>query len=258
MVSAPTIDFDMVATETAALRAPQRADGMVRVQVVPLVRDSGLPGEETGATGALISQQLIVDYLASIAQRAVKTVRNGHVDQIDEDHAHPDEVSCLRCAVIGSTHMKTLAVALLEILASSNTDEEWNHSGVSDAQIISRLRRLAVSDADLEDLFGPYWAEVVLTGLRAEAADLEMMECVTRGENDVLWISEIIDDPLAARRILAAYHLGTVVCPRESRREDASIDLKRSRIARRFAVGMARVAGGETVPWLDRLPAPPL
>ena len=237
---------------------PLRSDGMVRVRVVPLVRDSDDHDKDiASSTGALISQQLIVDYLAALAQHAVKAVRNGTVDRINDDHHHPEDVSCLRCAVHGSTHTRTLAVALLEILAASNTDEEWNNSGVSDCQLISRLRRLAVSSADLEDLFGPHWAEVMLAGLRAEASNLEMMDCLTRGDGDVLWISELIDDPIATRRILAAYHLGTIVCPHESRR-DGSVDLTRARIARRFAVAVAKVAAGETVSWLDHLPAPPL
>ena len=239
-----------------ALRTPTRTDGMVRVRVVPPVRD--IDDEDRDGAGSLISQQLIVDYLAAVAQRAVKAVRFGQVEVLADDHVHPETVSCLRCAAFGATHTQTLAVVLLEILAASNTDEEWNNSGASDTQLISRLRRLAVSAADLEALFGPRWAEVMLTGLRAEAADLEAMDCLTRGQDDKLRVSEMIHDPVATRQIMAAYHLGTIVCPRESRRGDTSADLKRARIARRFAVGISRVAQGETVAWLDHLPAPPL
>jgi hypothetical protein len=259
-VTAMSIDLDFEALETAALTPPRRGDGMIRVQVVPLVRDDAA-GDDTSyaVTGSLISEQLIVDYIASLAQHAVKAIRNGEVDVISEDHAHPENVACLRCAVIGSTHMRTLATALLEILAATNTEEEWNNSAsATEVQMISRLRRLAVSSADLEALYGANWAQVIVAALRAEAATLEMVDCLTRGHGDVLWINELMEDPDTARAVMAAYHLGTIVCPSESWNEESTIDLKRPRIARRFAVAMAKVAQGETVPWLDHLPAPPL
>jgi hypothetical protein len=255
-----SIDLDFETLETTPPVLPvRRGDGMIRVQVVPLVRDNDTHLETNYATaGSLISEQLIVDYIASLAQHAVKAVRNGEVDLIDDDHAHPDDVACLRCAVIGSTHMRTLAVALLEILAGGNTDEEWNNSGVSEVQIISRLRRLAVSSADLEALYGANWAQVMVASLRAEAATLEMVDYITRGHGDVLWINELMEDPSTARQVMAAYHLGTIICPKESWNEECSVELKRDRIARRLAVAMAKVAQGETIPWLDHLPAPPL
>jgi hypothetical protein len=260
-VTALSIDLDFETLETVAPIAPvRRGDGMIRVQVVPLVRDNDANQETLYPTaGSLISEQLIVDYIASLAQHAVKAVRNGQAALIDDDHAHPGGVACLRCAVMGSTHMRTLATALLEILASGGTDEEWNNSAsATDVQLISRLRRLAVSSADLETLYGVNWALVIVAALRAEAASLEMMDCLTRGHGDVLWINELMEDPYTARQVLAAYHLGTISCPNESWNEDSSVDLKRDRIARRFAVAMAKVAQGETISWLDHLPAPPL
>jgi hypothetical protein len=98
----------------------------------------------------------------------------------------------------------------------------------------------------------------MVAGLRAEAATLEMVDCLTRGRGDVLWINELMEDPSTARQVLSAYHLGTIICPKESWNEESSVDLKRDRVARRFAVAMAKVAQGETVSWLDHLPAPPL
>jgi hypothetical protein len=228
--------------------------------VVPLVRNNST-GEDTNyaTAGSLISEQLIVDYLASLAQRTVKAIRNGEVHSISDDHAHPEEMACLRCAVIGSTHLRTLAVALLEVLAIVGTDEEWNNSAsASEVQLISRLRRMAVSSADLETLYGVNWAQVIVAALRAEAATLEMVDCLTRGHGDVLWINELMEDPGTARQVMASYHLGTIICPYESWNDESSVDLKRDRVARRFAVAMSKVAKGETVSWLDHLPAPPL
>jgi transcriptional regulator CtsR len=256
-----SIDLDFETLETITPVAPvRRGDGMIRVQVVPFVRNNEAQLESTYSTaGSLISEQLIVDYIASLAQHAVKAVRNGEVDLIDDDHAHPADVACLRCAVTGSTHMRTLATALLEILASGGADEEWNNSAsATEVQMISRLRRLAVSSADLEALYGVNWAQVIVAALRAEAATLEMVDYLTRGHSDVLWINELMEDPDTARQVMASYHLGTIVCPNESWNEESSVDLKRDRIARRFAVAMAKVAQGETVSWLDHLPAPPL
>jgi hypothetical protein len=98
----------------------------------------------------------------------------------------------------------------------------------------------------------------MVASLRAEAATLEMVDYITRGHGDVLWINELMEDPSTARQVMAAYHLGTIICPKESWNEECSVELKRDRIARRLAVAMAKVAQGETIPWLDHLPAPPL
>lgn len=253
------LDLDVdVLKEEPRTASTRRGDGMIRVQVVPLIRDNGAHQETIYATaGSLISEQLIVDYIAALAQHAVKAVRNGEVDYIDEDHAHPEAMACLRCAVLGSTHVRTLATALLEILSSGGTDEEWNNSpSATEVQLISRLRRLAVSSANLEEIYGVNWAQVIVAALRAEAATLEMVDCLTRGQGDTLWIDELMEDPDTARRVLASYHLGTIICPSESWNEESSIDLKRARIARRFAVAMAKVAQGNTISWLDHLPAP--
>ena len=149
---------------------------------------------------------------------------------------------------------------MLEIFALRNTDEDWNNlEGTTEQQVISRLRRLAVSEADLADVYGPNWAAVLLTCLRAEVSDLDMMACLTNGHDDILRIGEMIEDPIATRHALAAYHLATMISPREHNRGDIeSEDLRRNRVARKFAVAVAKVSAGETIPWLDHLPSPPL
>lgn len=260
-MSALPIDLDLaVLAPFVAPVATHRNDGLVRVRVLPLVSETGTDSEDAPLPTALVPQQLIVDYLAALASRAVKAIRAGEVDQTDPHHIHPEHVVCLRCAVTGATHMQTLASAMLEIFALRNTDEDWNNlEGTTEQQVISRLRRLAVSEADLADVYGPNWAAVLLTCLRAEVADLDMMACLTNGHDDILRISEMIEDPIATRHALAAYHLATMVSPREHNRgEIESEDMRRNRVARKFAVAVAKVAAGETIPWLDHLPSPPL
>lgn len=266
-MTAPQLDIELdldlaVPAAPAAVPLPRpRNDGLVRVQMVPLVAESVGANDDVATPAALVPQQLVVDYTAALAPRAAKAIRSGLIEHSGDLHQHPEHVACLRCAIVGSTAYRALATALLEILALRHTDEEWNNDphACSDDQLISRLRRAAVSDSDLEEVYGPRWAAVLLTCLRAEVADLEMMDCLTQCREENLLIGELIDDPVATRHALAAYQLATVCCPRESRRgDDVPVDLKRNRIARRFAVAVARVALGETTAWLDHLPSPPL
>ena len=249
------LDVDLLKEESPTVGA-RRGDGMIRVQVVPLIRDSAARSDlSCPPSGSLISEQLIVDYLAALAQHTVKAVRSGEIERIQDEHIHPENAPCLRCAVIGSTHLRTLASALLEILDRANTtNEEWNNNGVTDVQMISRLRRLAVSSANLEEIYGENWAQVIVTCLRVEAASLEMVDYLTRNLTEQLSTSDL--DTFQMRH--AAYHLGTTVCPRELMDEESSIKLRRGGIAKRFGVALSEVAVGNTAPWLDHLPVPPL
>lgn len=255
------LDLDMAPRPAPAPSTPApRGDGLIRVRVLPLVTDIHTDSDDRPLPAALIPQRLIVDYIGALASRAVKAIRAGEVEQTDPHHIHPAHVVCLRCAVTGATHMQTLAAALLEIFALRSTDEEWNNlEDTTDEQVISRLRRAAVSEADLAGLYGPNWAAVLLMCLRAEVADLDMMAYLTQGRDDILPIGEMLDAPIVARHALASHHLATTISPREhSRGANETEDLRRNRVARRFGVAVAKVSTGETVPWLDHLPAPPL
>ena len=258
------IDFETSTTTAPVEIQPlvARGDGLIPVQVVPMVAHAGASRADapTGPAATLIPASLLVDYTAALTKHAVKHIRSGAVEYIDDGHAHPTHATCLRCAVLGSTHLRTLAIALLEILALGNTDEDWNNdeSASSDQQLISRLQRLAVSEASLAEIYGPRWAEVLLTSLRAESVNLDVINLLTKGEPEDLRISELIHDPVATRHALAAYQLGTVTCPRRSVDEETEAGFKRGRIARRFAVAMGHVAVGEAPSWTDHLPSPPL
>ncbi|CPZ69797.1 Uncharacterised protein [Mycobacteroides abscessus] len=161
-----------------------RSDGLIPVRVAPLVSHDS---EESGAaaekvTETVMDMQLIVDYTNALAKRTAANIQADNITELAQAHEHPQQgAACLRCSILGSSRNLTLGTTLLEILARTNADEEWNHSQeCTDTKIISRLKRLVVSATSLKDIYGPHWGPVMLTCLRIEAADFALLHHLTQ------------------------------------------------------------------------------
>lgn len=233
-----------------------RSDGLIPVRVAPLVSvDSNQPDSGAEAiTESVMDMQLIVDYINALAKRTAANIKANNVTELAHAHEHPRQgAPCLRCSVLGSSRNVTMGTTLLEILARTNADEDWNHSlECTDVKIISRLRRLVVSASSLKDIYGRYWGPVMLTCLRIEAADFALLHHLTQKfqSNRVLTVN--------TREALAAYHLGMVTCPSTSHARGRVTPMLRGAVGVRLAVATAMVAVGEPPTWLDHLPAPVL
>lgn len=264
-MSTPCIDEFTSAdtTNQPALRVvPQprmpRTDSLLSVRVAPLVRTEF--GEETSdvdesaVTETVMDMQLIVDYTGALAKRTASCVKSGEVHMLEHPHRHPEEATCLRCAVIGTSHTVTLSTTLLEILARSNADEDWNSdtSICTDIKIISRLRRLAVSAEMMQDIYGPHWGQVMLMCLRAEAADFSLLQHLVRQNRAPRILTS------HSRYTMAAFHLGMVTCPWSLRDGSKVTAMLRNSVAVRLAVAAASIAEGNPPAWVDHLPAPEL
>lgn len=267
------------------LPRPARSDSLLRVRVAPLVvpGDGGADTEpeESEVTETVMDMQLIVDYTSALAKRTASRVKAGQVDTLEHSHRHPHRATCLRCAVLGTSRDLTMGTTLLEILARANADEDWNATAdppdpddfedgkddptyrrarrswdpskaCTDTKIISRLRRLAVSSASMEDIYGPNWGQVMLMCLRAEAADFTLLHHLVQKYQ----ASRILT--VHTRHSLAAYHLAQVTCPWTTRDQGTVTPMLRGSVAVRLAVAAAAVAEGDTPEWVDHLPAPVL
>ncbi|CPW92204.1 hypothetical protein [Mycobacteroides abscessus] len=233
-----------------------RSDGLIPVRVTPLVaRDSGEtePASEA-VTETVMDMQLIVDYTNALARRTAANVLADNVVTVEPAHEHPRHgATCLRCAVLGSSRNVTMGTTLLEILARTNADEDWNCSPeCTDTKIASRLRRLVVSASSLQDIYGPYWGPVMLTCLRIEAADFALLHHLTKKFQRTRLLE------VNTRETLAAYHLATVTCPSTSAVRGPVTPMLRGAVAVRLAVATGMVAIGKSPSWLDHLPAPVL
>lgn len=250
---------DIPGVQPVALPRPVtgRSDGLIPVRVAPLVSldsdDSALGAD--AVTETVMDMQLIVDYTNALANRTAANVKADNITELGQVHEHPRQgATCLRCAVLGSSRNLTMGTTLLEILARTNADEEWNHSPeCTDKKIVSRLRRLVVSDASLEAIYGPYWGPVMLTSLRIEAADFTLLHHLTNRFQK----SRILE-VRPTREALAAYHLAMVTCPFTSSVRGPVTPMLRGAVAVRLAVATAMVAVGKPPAWLDYLPAPVL
>lgn len=238
------------------LPAARRSDGLIKVRMSPLVMGDpdSFDGNDSGLSETVVDQQLIVDYTGALARRTAVAIRDNTVEQIDNRHEHPRAVTCLRCAVLGAGEHRTLAVTLLEILARNNADEEWNNDleKCTTIKMISRLRRLAVSSASMEEIHGTYWGAVMLMCLRIERADFELLDYLTRKYQP----SRVLN--VHTRESLAAYHLAMVTCPWISRDGRPIVAVRRNAVAVRLGVAAASVAMGDLPQWLDHLPVPAL
>ena len=227
------------------------------MHVSPLVYSSehgdyGVPGEDA-PSDAFVDQQLIVDYTGALARRAASHIRAGLVGRVDDRHIHPTSVACLRCAVLGATDHTALGVTLLEVLARSTADEEWNNSAkCTDTKQISRLMRLAISAATMEAIYGPRWGAVMLTCLRIERADFELLDYLTR----TFHASRILG--VHTRDSLAAYHLATTSVTRTLRDGQPVAAARRGAAAVRMGVAVAGIAVDDHPTFLDHLPVPAL
>lgn len=245
------------------LPSAPRSDGLIRVRMVPLVpgdpsgdgddigRDSGDGG---GPTTTLVDQQLIIDYTSALARRAATHIRDGQVEMLEHPHAHPRSVACLRCAVLGASEYRTLATTLLEILDDTGATEHWNCDPAmcTDVKSISRLRRLAISAATMANLYGPSWGTVMLTCLRIEQSDFELIDYLTRHYQP----SRVLR--VHTRDSMAAHHLAMACCPTTSRDGSFLTAVRRNTAAVRMAVAVASVPAGPIPAWFDYLPVPSL
>lgn len=230
--------------------------GLLRVRLSSLV-----PGKEPGTmdegpiSEPAVDMQLIIAYTAALAGRTAAAVRDGTVTEIDHPHIHPTRATCLRCATFGCSQSRTLAATLLEILDSKGADEDWNRSrACSNANIASRLRRLsqAISSASMESLYGPYWGEVMVTALRIENTDFDLMRYLIKQHKVTPTLQ------VTTRESMMAYHLGMLVFPRENRDGKPLSLIERNAAAVCLAAAMGWVAVGRAPQWLDHLAGPAL
>lgn len=282
-MTATTLDLDMAAPVTA------RRDGLVAVSVAPMATAVGGEYFDAAAGQPLVSAALIVDYLAAAAKRAARNIRAGRVVRDPQDHwYHPGDPTteeleaedhrraqgiepvvdpetaalrerlsgkaCLHCAVMGAGTSRVLSRVLLMLLEAAETTQDWNcKECTSDTNLASRLSRLPVSDDHLEALFGPHWAVVIFSAMRAEAADLFQVRSLVDGQPNR---HTPFADPREARHAMSAYHLGANACPRNS--WDHALDPARSYASQRLAVALAEASGGLFAEWLTQLPEPAL
>lgn len=239
---------------TAALRS----DDLIGVRLAPLPPYPAVSraGADRPLSPALIPALLLVDYLAATAARAGADAGADAVERHSGCAEHPEHAACLRCAVFGATPMRTLAEALLDMLSVRDLDSDWNQlPSTTSGRVAGRLRKTLIDERDLETLYGPHWAQVLIACLRVESADLLQLEQLSAGGGDRLLIGRIIGDPAATRAALAAYHLACRVCPQAG---DPAERARHNPTARRVAVAVAYLALGHPISWLDQLPAPAL
>lgn len=228
--------------------------GLLRVRTSPLVPDRDLGVMDEGPVSeSVVDMQMITAYTAALAARTAAAVRDGTVTEIEHPHMHPHQVTCLRCAVLGSSHNRTLAATLLEILDRGGACEEWNLSGAcSNANMASRLRRLAISNASMEDLYGQYWGEVMVTALRMESTDFELIRYLIKKHRATASLR------VTTRESMMAYHLAMVVFPTVGGDGKPLSSIKRNAAAVCLAAAMGWVAVGRAPEWLDHLAGPAL
>ena len=242
----------------------------IRVRVAPLV----LPGEtgwedDQPITEKAFDHQLLVDLTRSQAKRAATAVKEGMVERLPQPHQHPRNVTCLRCAVLGVAPNLTMGTVLLEVLAAGNADEEWNMSAdppedpshraewdptkaCSDTRIISRLKRLALSAANLEKIYGPNWGSVMMLCMRAETADFALLHHLVQKYSAPRIMTA------HTRETMASYHLAMIACPWTTRDNETVTSMLRSTVAVRLAVAATQTCMGQPPEWVDHLPPPPM
>lgn len=252
-------------TQTATAAAPgpsvSTGDRLVRVRVsAPEVAGSSAIARET----LTFDEQHLLDNISAVARRAAAAVGSADIPVLANTHDHPEHAACLRCLVFSVSRSQTMAAVLLDVLARANTDEEWNNDPEqsTDAQIVSRLRRLAVNEVTMAEIYGPRWALIILTCMRIADADFDMLTVLTRDRDDQLLVRAIESHSVAAaRHALAAYHLAGLSCPYVITRDGEDPRQAKWRYPVTRVLGKALgdfAAWGELPEWLDSLPEPNL
>lgn len=236
--------------------------GTLRVRISPLVSDAA-SGEMWADTDAVVEpravdmQQVLVS-LRAVATRAAALVRDRHIVTIKQPHLHPANAPCLRCVVSSASRNATLAATLLEILNLTDATEEWNMSRDCNwNNTATQLRRLAISDATLVNIYGLYWSEIMICALRIENTDFSMIRHLIdkfQAPKDM----EIDVDAANTRHRLAAYHLGTIALPKRYRDGEEISPMQRNQVLQAVGSALGNVAVGRAPYWTDHLCEPVL
>lgn len=250
--------YDVVPISPAA----SSADGELRVRVCPLVAaDNGgyVIDDSYQPQPWAVQRQVVLQYVKAAAIRAsdmAKTYSGHHSDSL---HRHPAHTPCLRCLMAAVAHRRTLAAVVLETMATvSEADEDWNNSVESNPNnTATRLRRLPISESTMEQLYGRFWGELLLTALRIEETDPALIRFVIKKFQQGHNLPVPVEQPETARAMLAGYHLGWIVAL------GACTDDEESRSGRFFAASrvacaMGYLAVGQAPAWVDHLAYPAL
>lgn len=229
---------------------------MLRVRTSPLVRDysgGNFVIDDAAERVSVISSQLVLDYTKAVAMRAAGMVRDYTGHYSDQPHLHPKHAPCLRCVVMEAARSRTLAATVLEIMADSDADELWNNSGkCNPTNMASRLRRLAISEATMEQLHGPFWGDVLVMALRIENTDPALIRYLIGKFKPGKTLTPTTPDTLAA------YHIGVIASLGAQRNDDESSVIQRNANAMKLACAMGAVSIGEAPKWMDHLAEPAL
>lgn len=227
--------------------------GLLRVRTSPLVDDHGnFTVDDSATTVSVISSQLVLDYTRAVATRAAGRVRD-HVGRYsDQPHLHPAKVPCLRCVVMAASRSHALAATVLEELVETGADEVWNNTAACNrTNMASRLRRLAISEATMQRLYGEFWGDVVVMALRIENTDPSLIRYLIRRFKP----GKVLTTTTQAT--LAAYHIGVIAALASDADDDESV-IQRNAAAIRMACAMGQVAVGNAPEWMDHLAEPAL
>lgn len=245
--------MDIAADMTPIAPATPASGGLLRVRTSPLVSDHGDFTIDEGRTNvAVISSQLVLDYSKAVATRAAGMVRDYEGRYSEQPHLHPKHAPCLRCVVMEASRSSTLAATVLEIMVDSEADELWNNSRkCNHTNMATRLRRLAISEATMERLYGPFWGDVLVMALRIENTEASLVRYLLRRFNATKTLE------VTTQATLAAYHLG-VISALGIQADDDESAIQRNAAATRLACAMGKVAVGEAPAWMDHLAEPAL
>ncbi|MFZ2241514.1 MAG: hypothetical protein WAV90_18520, partial [Gordonia amarae] len=231
--------------------------GTLRVRISPLVGEGDeLRADLMTTSEPRMDMQQVLTTLRAVATRAASQVRNGTVVTIKQPHRHPASAPCLRCAVTGASRSVTMSATMLEILHNAESTEEWNLSRKCNLNnTAARLRRLAISESTLEDIYGPYWSEVLIAAMRIENTDFSTTRKLIDSVGAASEMPIDIEAPNTRTR-LAAYHLGTIALPRQYRNGNHISSLQRNQVLQAIGTALGAVATGRAPYWLDHLAAP--
>lgn len=229
---------------------------MLRVRTSPLVKDHSCGSfviDDGAERVSVISSQLVLDYTKAVAIRAAGMVRDYHGRYTDQPHLHPQFTPCLRCVVMEASRSRTLAATVLEAMVESGADEVWNNTAACNrTNTESRLRRLAISEATMERLYGPFWGDVLVMALRIENSDPALVRHLINRFKPGKTLTP------TTQATLAAYHVGVIATLGSEYSDDEDSVIQRNAAATKLACAMGKVAIGEAPEWMDHLAEPAL